>query len=134
MSEKIRPSGRFPARMALAAAFLLAATVAASAASDLRLEAEEFPAYGSYNIGGADIKEAYCSFASGGLAVDGLDLPGEWFKLKVTFVYGGCYTSRLDYQSAYADTVQLKVRLLDYPGPGEELQADYTLVDGYGYG
>ncbi len=68
---------------------------ASIAAEDLRLEAEEFPAYGSYNIGGEDIRESYCSYASGGMAVDGLDIPSEWFKLKVSIASGGCYSSRM---------------------------------------
>jgi hypothetical protein len=121
-------------RAAFTAAVVLAMALSAGAAEDLRLEAEEFESYGSYNIGGVDIRVSYCSYASGGLAVDGLDMPGEWFKLKVTLPIGGCFTSRLDYQSAYGETTQLAVRILDYPHVGEELRADYILTDGYGFG
>jgi hypothetical protein len=118
----------------LAAAMVALLAAGAFASGGLRFEAEEFEAYGSYNIGGADIAVSYCSYASGGLAVDGLDVPGEWFKLKVTISSGACYSSRMDYQSAYGDTTQLAVRLLDYPHVGDELRSDYLLVDGYGYG
>jgi hypothetical protein len=48
--------------------------------------------------------------------------------------HAGCFISVIVYQSAFDDTVQLVVRLLDYPGPGEELRADYVLVDGFGFG
>ena len=134
MIEKVHPSSHHVASLGMAVVLLAGLSGASLAAEDLRIEAEEFPAYGSYNIGGEDIRESYCSYASGGLAVDGLDVPGEWFKLKVSFASGGCYSSRIDYQSAYDDTVQLVVRLLDYPVPGDELRADYVLVDGFGFG
>jgi hypothetical protein len=106
----------------------------AGAASDIRVEAESFENYGSYNIGGYDIEEAFCSYASGQLAVDGLDVPGEWFKLKVTFEVSGCYGTSVAYQSDYGDTVQLAVRILDYPDIGDELVSQYELSGGYGYG
>lgn len=134
MTERTHPSGRRLAQLAAAALVVLGSFGPAVAAEDLRLEAEEFPAYGSYNVGGYDIREAYCSYASGGLVVDGLDKATEWIKLRVTFPQGGCYTSVLDYQSAYDDTVQMVVRILDYPSIGEELRARYTLVNGYGFG
>jgi|GEM_PF-3256991 len=134
MIERVRSTGRRLAQMAITVILLAGVSGASLAAEGLRLEAEEFPAYGSHNIGGSDIREAYCSYASRGLAVDGLDIPDEWFKLKVTFTHGGCYSTRIDYQSAYDDTVQLVVRLLDYPVPGDEVTADYLLIDGYGFG
>jgi hypothetical protein len=134
MIERVRPSGRRLAHVAAALVFIAAVSTAATAAESLRREAEAFPAFGSYNIGGVDIRESYCSYASQGLVVDGLDIPDEWFKLEVKFTEPGCYSTRIDYQSAYADTVGLIVRLLDYPGPGEELTAEYTLVDGFGFG
>lgn len=132
--EKVCFSGRRLARLAIAAFLLAGLSGTSFAAEDLRLEAEEFQAYGSYDIGGEAIRESYCSYASGALAVDGLDVPGEWFKLKVSFASGGCYNSWIDYQSAYDDTAQLAVRLLDYPSAGGELRADYLLINGYGFG
>ena len=134
MIERVHSSSHRLASLAIAGILMAGLSGASLAAYDLRLEAEEFEAYGSYNIGGEDIRASYCSYASGGLAVDGLDIPGEWFKLSVTFPHAGCYSSVIDYQSAYDDTVQLVVRLLDYPGPGRELRADYVLVDGFGFG
>jgi hypothetical protein len=113
---------------------MLSVAPRALAASELRIEAESFGPYGYHDIGGYEVSVSYCSYASGQLAVDGLDVPDEWFKLKVTFEVGGCYETRLDYQSAYDDTVQLAVRLLDYPSVGDEIRADYTLVNGYGFG
>jgi hypothetical protein len=123
------------ARSAIAALLMVAALAStAPGASELRIEAETFEPYGYYDTGGYEISVAYCSYASGALAVDGLDVPDEWFKIKVTFEVGGCYGTRLDYQSDYEDTVQLAVRLLDYPNVGDELRADYSLVGGFGFG
>ncbi len=134
MIERVHPSSHRLASLAIAVVLLAGLSGAGLAAEDLRIEAEEFPAYGFHNTGGEGIRESYCSYASGGLAVDGLDVPGEWFKLMVVFSYDGCYSSRIDYQSAYDDTVRLVVRLLDYPAPMEEITADYVLIDGYGFG
>ncbi len=134
MNERVHSSSRHLASLVIAGVLLAGLSGASLAANDLRIEAEEFRPYGSYNIGGEDIRESYCSYASGALAVDGLDIPDEWFKLEVTFPNAGCYSSTIDYQSAYDDTVQLVVRLLDYPVPGEELRADYVLVNGFGFG
>lgn len=123
------------ARGAIAALSVLVALAASAlGASELRIEAEGFEPYGYYDMGGYEVSVSYCSYASGALAVDGLDVPGEWFKVKVTFEAGGCYGTRIDYQSDYADTVEIAVRLLDYPDVGDELRADYTLVDGFGFG
>ena len=134
MFERMHTSGRRLAHLAIVVVLTAVVPLSSDAAETLRREAEEYPAYGFYDIGGIDIRESYCSYASQGLAVDGLDVPGEWFKLKVTFASAGCYSSRIDYQSAYADTVGLAVRLLDYPTPGDEIRADYVLVGGYGFG
>ena len=134
MIERVFPSGRRLARLAIVAFLLAGVPVTGHAAEELRREAEDYASYGWYDVGGMEITEAYCSYASQGLAVDGLDLPGEWIKLKVAFNYGGCYSTRIDYQSAYGDTVGLAVRLLDYPVPGEEIRAEYTLYDGFGFG
>jgi hypothetical protein len=134
MGERMRHSGSLAVIALLASATLALTAAGAFGASELRVEAESFEPYGSYDIGGYPIEVAYCSYASGALAVDGLDVPGEWFKLKVTFDNGGCYETRLDYQSDYGDVVDLAVRLLDYPSVGSELRADYILTDGYGFG
>jgi hypothetical protein len=134
MTERLRTSGRRLAQLAIVTVLVVGVPLASDAAEELRREAEDYTAYGSYDIGGEPIRSTYCSFASGARAVDGLDLPTEWFKLKVTFPHSGCYSSRIDYQSAYGDTVLLQVRLLDCPAPGQDQRAEYTLVNGYGFG
>lgn len=134
MTERLRTSGRRLAQLAIVTALTVGVPLASNAAEELRREAEDFEAHGSYNLGGEPIRASYCSFASGALAVDGLDVPSEWFKLRVTFPSSGCFSSRIDYQSAYGDTVLLQVRLLDCPTPGQDIRAEYRLVDGFGFG
>jgi hypothetical protein len=127
-------SGRTRSLWPVAVVACIAVAAVASAAPELRIEAEDYEAYGSHNIGGWDIASVYCGGASGWFAVDGLDVPGEWIMLKVTFTESACFNTRLDYQASYEDTVQLVVRMLDFPAPGEELLADYSLSEGWGFG
>jgi len=113
--------------------FAFAAGVA-SAAEDLRLEAEEFEAYGSYDLGGIPILVEYCASASGHYTADGIDVPGEWIKLKVSFVFEDDYRTELAYQAAYGDTVVMRATILDFPEPGQSVSTDYLLDNGYGFG
>ncbi|MFH1501556.1 MAG: hypothetical protein ABIG03_00780 [Candidatus Eisenbacteria bacterium] len=118
-----------------AAAFvLLAISPAALAADDLFIEGEEYETYGSNDLGGVAIGTEFCSGASGFFAAGGLDVPGEWLRLKVTFPAPGCYTSTVAYQSGYGDHVQTRVRIAEAPVPGQELTADYWFTDGWGFG
>ena len=107
---------------------------AAVAAEDLRVEAEEFEAYGAYDIGGLPIATEFCASASGYYTVDWIDVPGEWIKLKVTFTQEGDYGTVLAYQAAYGDPVVVRSTILDYPEPGQSISTEYALTDGYGFG
>ena len=124
------------------AAYVMVATLvvaalaapAALAADDLFIEAEEFETYGYNDLGGVEIGVEWCTGANGFMAAGGLDLPGEWIRLKVTFPAEACYESEIAYQSAYGDTVRLRVRMADAPGPGQEMTSDYMLTEGWGFG
>jgi len=59
----------------------------------LRIEAETMTA--SYNISGLDIAVRGCSAASGGQAVDGLDIEGEWIQIPLELTEGMCFTDSL---------------------------------------
>jgi len=70
--------------------FVVLLLVAASAAlADIRLEAEDMTA--SHNIGGFAIEVTGCGAASGFLAVDGLDVDGEWLRLRFTLNAAFCF-------------------------------------------
>lgn len=134
MSERARPAGGRAVEWAVVAILVFGVLATAEASPDLKIEAESFEHFGSYNIGGFDISPGFCSYASGYYTADGLDVRGEWIKLEVTFAYPDCYETRIDYQSGYGDTVEMRVRLLDYPMVGEELASEYVMSEGYGFG
>jgi len=113
---------------------LLLVTGAANGADQIVVEGEDYESYGYNDLGGVAIGAEWCSGASGFLAAGGLDVPGEWIRLKVTFTVDACYESEVAYQSAYGDTVELRVRLLEAPAPGGQLLDDYMLTDGWGFG
>lgn len=71
MVERVRSFSHRLVSLAIAGALLVGLSGAGLAADDLRIEAEEFRECGYWNIGGENIRESYCSYASGGLAVDG---------------------------------------------------------------
>jgi hypothetical protein len=74
---------------AAVAAFL----VFASNACGIVLEGEDFIA--SQDLGGLPIAWTYCSGASGGRALDGLDMPGEWIELVLSVPDAGSYADSL---------------------------------------
>ena len=121
---------------AAALAVLLAALPAAPsrAAADVMVECEDFEAYGSNDLGGVPIAPVLCTGASGYLAVDGLDLLGEWILLSVNIPSPGCYNSTLAYQAAYDDDVGIRVSVIDAPVQGDEIDVDYPLTNGWGFG
>lgn len=119
---------------AVVAALLLVGTYPGRAANDLRVEAEEFEAYGANDLGGMPIGTEFCASASGYFTVDWIDVPGEWIKLAVTFVHEADYRSVLAYQAPYGELVVVRMRILDYPEPGQSLTTEYQLNDGYGFG
>ena len=114
--------------------FLLTPASPSGAAEGVLVEGEQFTDYGSYNIGGYDIRPEYCAGASGYYAADGLDLPGEWIRLRVVLPLEGCYDVVLAYQAEYGDVVKLAVKMLDTPSPGETLLSGFLLDQGFGFG
>jgi hypothetical protein len=68
--------------VALAFAIVVLLTPAAPCtAAGFRIEAESMIA--THNLGGYAISVVSCSGASGGLAVNGLDNPGEWIEFRL---------------------------------------------------
>jgi hypothetical protein len=127
---------RFAGASAPAALCILAVLLAFGTSlgdTPIFVEGEEFVNYGGYNIGGADIQVEECSGASQGLAAGGLDVPGEWIELKVTFERAGCYDVHVFYQAEYGDTVRFELRLLDGSVPGGVSTVAYE-APGWGIG
>ncbi|MBD3347975.1 MAG: hypothetical protein GF400_02115 [Candidatus Eisenbacteria bacterium] len=118
----------------LAGLVLLMSAAPAAGAGGIVVEGEEFEAYGYNDLGGIPIGTEWCSGASGFYAAGGLDLPGEWIRLKVSFPAAACYASDIAYQSSYGDTVRLTVRMGDAPGPGQHIEREHLLTEGWGFG
>jgi hypothetical protein len=129
----LRKRSPFPTGLLVASLFLFGAGTA-TPAEVLRVEAEEFEAYGAHDLGGLPIAVEFCASASGWYTVDWIDVPGEWIKLEVTIPQEGDYGSTLAYQATYGETVTVRTTILDYPEPGQSLEAEYALTDGYGFG
>lgn len=124
------------ARAVAAAAMLVAVVLTTSAwgADGVRVEGEDYNLYGSHNIGGYPISTEYCGSASQYFAADGIDLPGEWIMLEVMVEETGCYDVTVAYQSYFQNAVGLRLRVVDYPEPGQSVVSDFTLTEGYGFG
>jgi len=119
--------------VAAAAAAVLAAAGPCLAEEMVYVEGEDFPAYDWFNKGGDPIEIVWCSGASQGQAAGGMDLPGEWIRLKVTFPRAGCYSPHVMYQAGYGDTVGFDLKLADDSSPGG-LQIASFRGEGWGFG
>jgi len=126
-------AGAMRSTAALAALFVLAVAVPSVGDAPVYVEGEDYLSYGWNNIGGYDIRVESCSGASQGLAAGGLDVPGEWIKLKVVFARSGCYDVHVLYQAEYEDTVAFDVKVLDTSAPGGVVAASLT-GQGWGFG
>ena len=119
---------------ALTAIMMVLPAGASWAAADVVVECEDFETYDSYDLGGMPIVSLFCTGASGYLAVNGLDTPGEWILVSASIPVAGCYESLLAYQAAYDDDVHFRVSLIGASLPGGEIAVDYSLTNGWGFG
>lgn len=113
---------------------VLAALICAQAAAAedaIFVEGEGYKTY--QDLGGMMIGREYCTSASGSQAADGIDVPGEWIRLNVTFSTGGWYEPFLAYQANDADTIGMRLTIASSPRGLEDLTSDFT-VRGYGIG
>ncbi len=95
----------------LAFGLLVLATVPAAGALSVLVEAESFT--DGYDMGGASIMAIACTSASGGLAVDGLDISGEWIEVKATIPDEACYELVMSYQAPYNEPIETRVTVFD---------------------
>lgn len=112
--------------LVLVALAALATSATTASAHDYLVEAEVYYKYGSYDLGGAPIANAYCASASDRAAVEGLDVPGEWILLLVDFPTAFCYKPYVDFQAVYGDTVEFRVTILEAGPEGADLVSDFS--------
>jgi hypothetical protein len=109
----------------------LALLLLVSAAQAIIVEAESYVA--SYNAGGSAIYVVSCSAASGGLAVEGFDTPGDWIEvaLNVPEIYGYADSLRSAGESGLQSDIRITVFGAD-PNGGDVLSYYHTLGQGIG--
>ncbi len=115
----------FAAAMLALALLAFLATPAPGAVSVV-VEAESF--VDAYDLGGASILSVACTSASQGLAVDGLDIAGEWIELRASLPDAACYELLLGYQAPYAETIQTMVTVFDEGHTSVEGATDIAFV------
>lgn len=105
---------------------LALATIPAAGALSVFVEAESFT--DGFDMGGASIMSIGCTSASGGLAVDGLDIPGEWIEVKATLPDEACYELVMGYQAPYDEQIKTLVTVFDDAHLAVEADVDVPLL------
>jgi hypothetical protein len=118
--------------------FLVAAVVLgmahqqAGAAETIRLEAEDFVA--SHDVGGIRIYARSCTAASQGLAVDGLDMEGEWMELRLELASPTAFLHGLQTAGDVGLTRTFAVDFRPQSDQGTSLTDTLTTIPGSGIG
>jgi len=94
-------------------------SVTPASSEEVRLEAEELFTYG--NIGQSLIGVVSCSDASGGHAIGGVDVPGEWIAWQVALQERTCFVDSL--RTAGGDGIKREWAVLYIPDPPAETAA-----------
>ncbi len=119
-----------PAAPILLLALLASAAALPCGAAGIRIEAEALT--NAYNYSGATIFKTNCIGSSGGLAVDGMDFPGEWIEIPFTLNETAVFVDSLRSAGYVSQYRQFSVHFLSQGGlegaPGD------TMTTGFGLG
>ena len=118
------------ARLLLALIFVALLSFSAGAES-IWVEAEDY--IGSHDEGGLAIYVTDCISASGGLAVEGFDFPGDWIELKLDIRENGSFVDSV--RSGGLRLVESDIRSTIYGAgaAGEDVVSPFHTI-GYGVG
>jgi hypothetical protein len=114
--------------LAVVAAALL---LVASSGHCIVIEGEDFVA--SQDLGGIPIAWTYCSGASGGKALDGLDIQGEWIELVLDTPDAGSFTDSLRSAGLLDEESNLRSTVVNGGPGGTDLMSSFHTV-GLGIG
>lgn len=117
--------------LTLTVGVLLTLATWASAETTVVLEGEDY--WGYNDIGGNLIGTEYCSTASGELAVDHIDVPGEWVRLTVTLPVTASYSLSVAYQGYNGDELDFRVTVEKGAPTGEDIHEEFAVL-GWGIG
>ena len=87
-------------------------------------EAEFYQVYGFLNISSLPISILFVTNASNHRVVKGMDIPGEWIELQITFPEERCYASTLFGKVLAGLQTDWRVTMLGAGPGGEDLIAD----------
>jgi hypothetical protein len=116
------------ARLLLALIFIALLSSSAGAES-IWVEAEAYTA--SFDAGGLAIYITGCSGASGGMAVEGFDYPGDWIELKLTVGESGAFVDSLRSGGLLNAESDIRATIYGAGTVGDDLVSDFHT---YGYG
>jgi hypothetical protein len=102
-----------------------------ASAESIWVEAETYTA--SHDAGGLAIYVTGCTGASGGLAVEGFDYPGDWIELKLTVAENGAFVDSLRSGGVLAVESDLRCTVASAGPGGEDIVSVYNTL-GYGVG
>ena len=111
--------------------FLIALLSFAASAESIWVEAETYTA--SHDAGGLAIYVTGCSGASGGLAVEGFDYPGDWIEMKLDILDNGAFMDSLRSGGLAMEESDIRTTVFGAGPAGEDLVSDYHTL-GYGVG
>ena len=98
----------------LLATLLVAAAADGAPASSLRFEAEDAEAMNRFHdLGGIPIIRKACDDASGGVAIEGLDLDGEYLEFDLELFEPWCFTDSLRCAGALDGNWEFRVEFIN---------------------
>ena len=97
----------------------------------IRIEGESYVA--SHDEGGVAIYITACSGASGGLAIEGFDYPGDWIEFAIDVSEAGSYADTLRSGGLTAQASDHQTTVVAAGPSGEDLNSPFhTLGEGIG--
>ena len=123
---------RTPLPLLLLAAFCLWSAGPATAETVIQLEAENMAAW--HNIGGLAIVPVSCGAARGGLAVDGVDNPGEYIEWPLTLTQDLVFRDSLRTAGATGVVRNFTIQFLPAAGGPPVATENLTTPPGAGIG
>jgi len=123
---------RTPLPLLLLAAFCLWSAGPATAETVIQLEAENMTAW--YNTAGLSIVPVSCGAARGGVAVDGVDTPGEYIEWPLTLTQELVFRDSLRSAGATGVVRNFTIQFLPAGGGPATATEELTTLPGAGIG
>jgi hypothetical protein len=113
-------------------ALLLLAVAARCPAAAWRFEAETVDALHGHDVGGSALQVVSCSAASGGLALEGLDTPGDWVAFDFALAAQTCLIDSLRCAGPTGESWQFLVEFYSQGSSSRVARIDHASIAGRG--